>query len=397
MNKFSQYYFSRFFLTSILFLLFIGFTSSCSDKSDEPNFQEDIKVRFENSEYNINVNQSMTLKPIIESGDINVNVFKWVSSDPSIVSVNNGVVTGLSIGIAKISIIYKENEFASCDIYVNPINPERFDIEKECLEMYSGESYQLSYSIYPENSTYNIVSWSSSNNDVAIVDNGKIIAVSIGECEITANIIDTDLIKKCKVSVLPRMVEEINCPETYSILKGNTTRIEYTILPESADNKDVSFESLDTEIATVTDDGLITGVNLGSTEIVIKSIDGACEKRCVINIEDISKFINIKTSVGSEGSTSSGFYSYIKLNLKTNVDVPIYLTSVILTDENNYIQFGETPNKNITEYVQKYRTYYHGNTLSNTFKADGWKFFIEYEWDGKIFEVEHVHYYTPYY
>ena len=82
-------------------------------------------------------------------------------------------------------------------------------LDNEVLEMYIGDAVQLTATVLPNNTTNKVVTWTSSDNEVATVDeNGNVTAVSIGTVTITATTTDgSDLSASCEVTVEQKMVE----------------------------------------------------------------------------------------------------------------------------------------------------------------------------------------------
>ncbi|MCQ2076805.1 MAG: chitobiase/beta-hexosaminidase C-terminal domain-containing protein [Bacteroidaceae bacterium] len=66
-----------------------------------------------------------------------------------------------------------------------------------------GKSVTLVATVLPENAENKNVSWSSSDEDVATVENGVVTAVAEGEATITVTTEDGEKTAKCKVSVIP--------------------------------------------------------------------------------------------------------------------------------------------------------------------------------------------------
>lgn len=69
-----------------------------------------------------------------------------------------------------------------------PAAVEEVDIVESSLEMLGGETYELTYEIYPENAVARNIVWTSSNNNVATVSDGVVTAISGGEATITLTI-----------------------------------------------------------------------------------------------------------------------------------------------------------------------------------------------------------------
>lgn len=92
------------------------------------------------------------------------------------------------------------------------VSVESVSIEEEKIELKNGETFQVEYTITPENATNKSVSWSSSDNNVATIDgNGLITAVSEGSAVITVETEDGELRDMLDVVVSP-----LTSVETYS-------------------------------------------------------------------------------------------------------------------------------------------------------------------------------------
>ncbi|MBA7554575.1 hypothetical protein ES705_47199 [subsurface metagenome] len=110
----------------------------------------------------------------------------------------------MSIGEATITVSSLENKAltASCEVTVDPIQVTGISLDIKNIELLIGEEHTLTYIITPDNATNQQVTWLSSDNNVATVDNsGKVKAISVGETQITVktNNLITDV---CVVKVI---------------------------------------------------------------------------------------------------------------------------------------------------------------------------------------------------
>lgn len=115
----------------------------------------------------------------------------WISNDDEIVSVDsNGIMTGNSIGTVKITAISKNGVKASFSVTVTNRNVDVSKIEidnKYPAVMNNGATLQLNATVSPANATDKTIIWSSSNSDVASVNqNGLVTANNAGTAIITA-------------------------------------------------------------------------------------------------------------------------------------------------------------------------------------------------------------------
>ena len=82
----------------------------------------------------------------------------------------------------------------------------------------------------------------------------------------------------------PIAVTGIDVLEQLDIPVNGTGTVTYSVLPENAYNKNVSFESADAGIAAVNANGVVTGVSAGETTITVTTEDGGFTGACTINV-----------------------------------------------------------------------------------------------------------------
>lgn len=138
-----------------------------------------------------------TSNPNIQSKDI-----IWSSSNSSVATVANGVVTTLTIGKAVITARIGEAS-ASMNIIVE-VPLQRIEFNPNRLVVHEGNAVKLPSLIYvPYDSTVvRDVVFSSSDNSIATVENGQIIPKKLGEVTITATLGDIEAF--LNVEVKPR-------------------------------------------------------------------------------------------------------------------------------------------------------------------------------------------------
>ena len=82
----------------------------------------------------------------------------------------------------------------------------------------------------------------------------------------------------------PLAVTGIEVLEQLDIPVNGTGTVAFSVLPENAYNKNVSFESADAGIAAVNANGVVTGVSAGETTITVTTEDGGFTGACTINV-----------------------------------------------------------------------------------------------------------------
>ena len=162
----------------------------------------------------------------------------------------------------------------------DPVLVTSIELDMTETEITEGESLQLTATVLPEDATDKSVTWASSNEAVATVDeNGLVTAVVAGTAIISASTIDgSNLTAFCTVTVEPNIVHvtsiELN-QTSAGMTEGETLQLTATVLPEDATDKTVTWASSDEAVATVDQNGLVTAVAPGTATITATTIDGS--------------------------------------------------------------------------------------------------------------------------
>ena len=178
---------------------------------------------------------------------------------------------------------------ASCTVTVKekiiPVESITLDQSEKTLNI--GETVTLKATVSPENATNKNISWSSDKTDVATVDeNGNVSANSVGTATIKATA-DGET-AECTIIVEEKVipVESITLNKTEAeIFVGAEEKLTATVLPEDATNKDVTWTSSDTTIATVDSNGKVTAKSVGTA--TIKATAGDKSATCTIKVNPI--------------------------------------------------------------------------------------------------------------
>ena len=138
---------------------------------------------------------------------------QWMSSNSTVATVNaDGLVKAMKEGTATITLTATSQGIVltdECTITVTNVEATAITLSENTLELKAGETFDLHYTIEPENTTVKDVEWSTSNEKVATVNKGTVTATGAGEAEITVTVSGTDISATCKVSVEPVEVEAI--------------------------------------------------------------------------------------------------------------------------------------------------------------------------------------------
>ena len=214
----------------------------------------------------------------------------WNSSNTNVVSVSNGKIIGKSSGKARITVTTIDGGYSAyTDVTVinRPSSSSKpssssssgssisssIDIIKDTIELNKGSEEKLEYKL-SQDLIDSIIIWKSSNTDVAVVKNGIVTAISDGEATITATINGKDIKDTCKVIVkkldLTGIVFE---DESLSVSVGKTLKLTLNALPSGADLPSLKWDVDNKDILSVSDEGVIKGLNVGEAIVTVSSID----------------------------------------------------------------------------------------------------------------------------
>lgn len=269
---------------------------------------------------------------------------------------------------------------------VTPVAPTAVTISGD-TKVTKGETVQLSYTTTPEivsPSTIKELTWASSNVAVATVDQtGLVTGVAAGTAKISVTISET---VKAEYEVT---VSEVIAPTAITITStettveaGKTIAFTTTTTPETI-NVSLTWESSDTTIATVDEDGVVTGVAAGTAKIsakygevvsneveitVTKSTSGSVKFTC--NNNEATALTK-----GYEYSTDGGVFKIINMQ-ESSSTACVKATDLIKVYASASLEIKSTDDeikikKLIINTVKSY-TYDSGNTLScGTVSTDG--------------------------
>ena len=154
-------------------------------------------------------------------------------------------------------------------------------LSKKEVKLLNGESETITATL--SEGVSGTITWESSNTNVATVENGKITATGTsGEATITAKVSGTEYEATCKVKIIQK-VTAISA-NNVTVGKNQTAKIQVTTTP-SGEVEDLTYTSGATNIATVAEDGTVTGVATGTAIITIKGkISTSVSTTCTVTV-----------------------------------------------------------------------------------------------------------------
>lgn len=262
----------------------------------------------------------------------------WTTENYSVASVDNsGLVTAHGEGRVWIWARAKDGSGAGNYCVVDVKAPQKVEsIELSATEktIELDEFFTLTATVLPENAQNKNVAWNSDNTNVATVNNGEVVAVNPGTCNIICSSTDgSNISATCAVTVKePTKVTNIELEKEALILNiGDLFSLNATVLPDNAYDQSVEWFSTDSDVATV-ENGTVTAVGEGECDIVCTATDGSgVSATCHVTVNPAPHYwLTVKVPNGSYAVDITGQESVV---LRITPDEGYKLHSVTITGE----------------------------------------------------------------
>ena len=263
-------------------------------------------IALNKHEVTLDKNASATLvASFIPSTAYNKGV-TWTSRNTAVATVTSqGLVRARAPGTTYIVATTQDGTKLSdsCQVTVNYFT-HSISLNQTSGVLHLNEQLSLAISFNPSDATDKSIEWTSSNPTVATVDeNGLVTACAVGTATITAtnrgSIDGTPLTATCVVEVRPYVESIILDKHEVTLDKNSSTTLVATLLPDNAYNKVVTWTSRNTAVATVTSQGLVRAVALGTTYIVATTQDGTeLSDSCLVTVNYFTHSISLNQTSG---------------------------------------------------------------------------------------------------
>lgn len=215
---------------------------------------------------------------------------------------------------------------------VPDVQVEKITLSLDKTTINKGERIKIKASISPEDAVDKTLKYSSDNTSVATVSSdGYIQGISSGSAKITAKA-SNGVTGTINIKVYSPVTDIITSTDNIVLQIGETYKINATVVPDDADNKNILYNTENSGIAKVDEQGIVTGETEGETSINAVSEEGTISKKIKVKvIPQIQEGeIIIDESLYVEGNEMSGLENKnntadkILNKIKTNYSVEIY-------------------------------------------------------------------------
>ena len=172
-----------------------------------------------------------------------------------------------------------------CSGSASPVYPTAISLSAASSSISIGQTTQLNVGYTPEDTNVKSVTYSSSSELIATVSNtGVVTGVAQGSATITATAqaASGTVSATTTITVTPVGVTSISLSSNSESIKvGKTVTLIPTISPSNATNKNVTWSTSSSAIATVSG-GTVTGVAPGTATITVTTVDGNKTATCTV-------------------------------------------------------------------------------------------------------------------
>ena len=301
MKKALLFVFTAFALTAVL----VSFTD-CSKKPVKPSVITVTEASLNKTTLSLTVEGKETLTVTITPADATDKSVTWSSDNTAIATVNSttGEVTAVAVGEAEIkATTVGGRKTASCTVTVTAatvavtrVTPNKVAVTGVTLNktatslILAAAPETLVATVAPANATNKNVTWSSDNTAVAIVSSttGTVYSIALGTAKITATTVSGSKTASCTVTVTEVTVDvtgvTLNKTAT-SLGVGAKETLSATVAPTNATNKNVTWSSDNTAVATVNSStGEVIAVSLGTAKITATTVSGSKTASCTVTV-----------------------------------------------------------------------------------------------------------------
>lgn len=264
--------------------------------------QQPVKVYIIEKDTTLIVGDTYSPNIKITPESIDPNALTWHSSHPKIAHVQNGIVTAVDSGFARVSVRLKDQskDQDHVNIYVTkrrekqhiPVNG--IELQDKSLTLYPNDQIDLPYHIYPHNATNRTVTWKSSNPQTVTTDQqGNITAHAAGKATITVTTSDAQKSDSCQITVFVPLRAITITPQEITLKPGQTSQLNAHCLPEHATDQQLHWSTSSPAICAVDQNGNVAAISPGKATITVKNLPTSIHATATVLVREEIKSIKL--------------------------------------------------------------------------------------------------------
>lgn len=298
-----------------------GLSNSGQDTDNNPSQNEEVEVGLSLSEsevvFNIGATKTLTALTEVESDSY---IYQWASDNKDIVTVKRDaespkscVITAIADGTAKVTVnVIDKSQFkiiasASCDVTVIDSSIS-FSEGEVIISLDEGNTATITAKA-PEDGE---ITWSSEDESIATVENGVITAHKAGQVYIVAK--SGNVEGKILVKIYNSL---FTLEDTKQVGVGSTA----TVGVNGTLSEDAVWTSSDERIATVDQNGVVTGVKMGMTTVKVSSATDDLSATCIVIVKGSgAEAFKLESGKKATAAANPGKWYFLCESTKVSVD-----------------------------------------------------------------------------
>lgn len=154
------------------------------------------------------------------------------------------------------------------------------EISDTAITLAKGKTHKLTASVIeiPEGITASKISWKSGDKGVATFSSGTVTAVAAGTTEIVCESTLSDgtvLTNSCTVTVVVPVSSITSEKTSYTLYEDEQIKPPITVKPSTATNSTVTYDSSDTNVVIIDEDGNFIAMKTGKATVTVSALDGS--------------------------------------------------------------------------------------------------------------------------
>ena len=233
---------------------------------------------------------------------------------------------------------------------VPDVEVEKIELSLDKTTINKGEKIKLNVNITPNDAVDKSLTYSSDNPNVATISSdGYILGIGFGTAKITAKA-SNGVSSSINITVYSPVTDLVVSTENVVLQTDNTFKINAEVLPNDANNKNIIYKSEDNGIVQVDDDGTLTGISKGETNVIVSSEENNISKTVKVKVIDKLQEgeivfdqdlqINGNEITGLENKNNTA--DKISNKIQTNYTIEIYNAEGDKLEGNDLVGTGST-------------------------------------------------------
>lgn len=233
---------------------------------------------------------------------------------------------------------------------VPDVEVEKIELSLDKTTINKGEKIKLNANITPNDAVDKSLTYSSDNTNVATISSdGYIFGVGSGTAKITAKA-SNGVSSSINIIVYSPVTDLVVSTENVVLQIDNTFKINAEVLPDDANNKNIMYKSEDNGIVQIDDDGILTGISKGETNVIVSSEENNISKTVKVKVIDKLQEgeivfdqdlqINGNEITGLENKNNTA--DKISNKIQTNYTIEIYNAEGDKLEGNDLVGTGST-------------------------------------------------------